>query len=152
MNTTGKIIHPVKGFRNCERVTVKVGDEWYDLVVTQHCTDKLQRSTPDWDDMKCISTMIATSIVITDRPNNLNALLRNNCRPAIYLCTQKFPYSSKMIFVLEEDCVTREYRVLKTAYEAVSCAWISSWMGAHPPKIRQKFFEYFDHPSKLKVF
>ena len=134
----------IKGFKYCKRINVKIGEKTEELVVTKHFEDKISMSEMGISLKKGgIEKAIHDSVVITDRPRNINILLKNDVRLALYL----YNHRANAIMVLEEDTVSREYRILKTAYVAHKSDWVAQWLSSTHKWDRVSFGEYFKDKS-----
>lgn len=119
---------------------MEIGESLEELVVTRHFEDKVSMSEIGISLKNGgIEKAIYDSVVITHRPRNINILLKNDLRLALYL----YNHRANAIMVLEEDTVSREYRILKTAYVAHKSDWVAQWLSSTPKWDRISFKDYF---------
>jgi hypothetical protein len=136
----------VCGFRNDKRITVRVTDRSIDLVLTKHCIDKIRERIGEKESNKSyVEKAIKRSWVIKDRSRSVKILLSNHLRKSLYL------YYKGLVLVLEEDTVSKQYRILKTAYDGANSGWVQEWLNDHVGEERIPFSKYFDSVEKLKV-
>jgi hypothetical protein len=136
----------VKGFRGEKRIWLAIGDETREFVVLEHCLEQMKGRSLQINESR-LCEVLRDSYVIDNRPRHINTLLRNGCKKAVYL----YHVSSNAIFVLEEDTVSRQFRILKTAYPANVSDWFYEWRGSNNVGDCKLFPQYFDSVRKLDV-
>ena len=128
----------IKGFKGCYRLFLDVCGNSEEFVVTKHFEHKAYK-VEDCFSLYVLRDLVYNSIVIVNRPRNLSILLKNNLRKAIYLYNKR----RDLVFVLEEDTISGEYRIFKTIYKGSESMWVNDWMNQNQKDTRIKFKDYF---------
>ena len=86
-----------------------------------------------------IKNIIERSIIVDSRSRTVMNLINSHCRESLYLYYSK----SNIVFVLEQNKLSFEYNVLKTAYNSNDSLWLAKWLPATKKSNRIKFSDSY---------
>ena len=109
------------------------------FLVTSHFLEKVEsrnlircRNIDEW-----IRKSISGSIIVVSRSINIINLINRYFHNTLYLYNK----NQKVVFVLEEDRSTYEYRILRTSYSALESKWMERWLSDTQKSKRKKFID-----------
>jgi len=109
------------------------------FLVTSHFLEKvrdrslIKRHNVD----KWVENAIRESVVVDSRPSTVINIINHHFYKSLYLYNK----SQKVVFVLEQNHLTREFNILKTSYTALESDWMEKWLSSTQKSKRKKFVD-----------